>query len=154
MKNKERKIGHHHLMTSLFLFLFQVRENELDVLKSASYLGAVANFSWTCAPFLVSLVTFICYTTIGNELTPQKAFVALSLFNLLRFPLAMLPFMITSIIEADVSRKRITNFLNLAEASKQKWKKEMEKPKKRMWACFGRCKKKARPKERMKSAKN
>lgn len=137
MKNKERKIRHHHLMTSLFLFLFQVRENELDVLKSASYLGAVANFSWTCAPFLVSLVTFICYTTIGNELTPQKAFVALSLFNLLRFPLAMLPFMITSIIEADVSRKRITNFLNLAEASKQKRKKEIEKPKKECGRALG-----------------
>jgi hypothetical protein len=53
----------------------------------------------------------------GNELTPQTAFVALSLFNLLRFPLAMLPMLITSMVQAQVSVARLTKFLLEAETN-------------------------------------
>lgn len=60
-------------------------------------------------------MTFITYTTNGNSLTAEKAFVSLSLFNLLRFPLAMLPMMITSIVEASVAVKRLRDFLLLGE---------------------------------------
>ena len=35
----------------------------------------------------------------GNELTASKAFVAISLFNILRFPLVMLPNVIISLIQ-------------------------------------------------------
>lgn len=96
-------------------FVTDIRDKELDVLKGASYMGAVSSFSWSVAPFMVSLVTFITYTLMGNDLTAQKAFVSLSLFNLLRFPLAMLPMMITALVEASVSLKRIRNFLLLEE---------------------------------------
>ena len=109
---------HTYMNTIWHLFLqhnSQIRNNELKVLKSTAYLNAVSSFSWTAAPFIVSLVTFVCYTTTGHDLTPEKAFVSLSLFNLLRFPLAMLPYMITSLVEADVSRKRLTDYLLKAE---------------------------------------
>jgi ABC-type multidrug transport system fused ATPase/permease subunit len=96
-------------------FVTDVRNEELKVLKSASYFGAASSFSWSVAPFLVSLVTFVTYTVMGNTLTAEKAFVSLSLFNLLRFPLAMLPMLITSLVEATVSLKRVRNFLLLEE---------------------------------------
>lgn len=88
-----------------------VRQKELKVLKSASYLNAFASFAWTCSPFLVSLATFVTYTVSGNDLTAEKAFVALTLFNILQFPLSMLPFLISSLVEASVSNKRLKKFL-------------------------------------------
>jgi len=91
------------------------RESELRVLKSSAYLGAAGSFSWNTAPFLVSLVTFITYTKTGNVLTAEKAFVALSLFNLLRFPLAILPMMISALVQASVSLVRLRTFLLLPE---------------------------------------
>jgi glutamine cyclotransferase len=33
----------------------EIRDKELQTLKKYSYLGAVGTFTWTCAPFLVSL---------------------------------------------------------------------------------------------------
>ena len=50
-----------------------------------------------------------------ERLTADKAFVALSLFNILRFPLAMLPMLISNIIQASVSVKRLGNFLKNEE---------------------------------------
>lgn len=88
-----------------------IRHDELDALKKNAYIRAVSTFSWTIAPFFVSLATFISYTYSGNNLTPEKAFVALSLFNLLRFPLVMLPMLIASIVQAQVSMARVVKFL-------------------------------------------
>jgi len=41
--------------------------------------------------------------------------VALSLFNIIRFPLTMLPFLITNIVQANVSIKRLGSFLQYEE---------------------------------------
>jgi len=46
---------------------------------------------WSVVPTLVSISTFAVYTLLGNTLTAADAFTSLALFNLLRFPLAMLP---------------------------------------------------------------
>ena len=40
---------------------------------------------------------------------------ALSLFNLLQFPMTMLPFLISSTVQASVSVKRLSNFLKSDE---------------------------------------
>ena len=58
-----------------------------------------------------------CTQVEDKELTPQTAFVALSLFNLLRFPLAMLPMLITSMVQAQVSVRRLTKFLMESEVN-------------------------------------
>ena len=52
----------------------------------------------------VSLVTFATYAIVNlnsevNRLTAEKVFVALSLFNILRFPLTMLPMLISNLVE-------------------------------------------------------
>ena len=78
----------------------RIRNIELDNLKLMAYLSCATTFLWTCAPFLVALVTFAIYvlTDENNVLDAQKAFVSLALFNLLRFPMTMLPQMITMIV--------------------------------------------------------
>ncbi|XP_029383998.1 canalicular multispecific organic anion transporter 2 isoform X2 [Echeneis naucrates] len=90
-----------------------IRQKELNVLRKAAYLGALSTMAWTSAPFLVALTTFAVYVTIdeNNVLDAEKAFVSLSLFNILRFPLNMLPQVISSIVQASVSLKRIQHFL-------------------------------------------
>ncbi|KAJ7416043.1 ATP binding cassette subfamily C member 1 [Willisornis vidua] len=65
----------------------------------------------------VALSTFAVYVTIdkNNILDAQKAFVSLALFNILRFPLNMLPMVISNIVEASVSLKRLRVFLSHEE---------------------------------------
>ena len=72
---------------------------------------------WRCAPVpvLVSLSSFAAYTLMGEELTPAKAFTSLALFNILRFPMAVLPSIISQCVEAFVSVGRILKFLKSAE---------------------------------------
>ncbi|XP_077594389.1 ATP-binding cassette sub-family C member 3 isoform X1 [Stigmatopora nigra] len=91
-----------------------IRQKELNVLKKAAYLGALSTMAWTSAPFLVALTTFAVYVTVdkNNILDAEKAFVSLSLFNILRFPLNMLPQVISSIVQTSVSLKRIQSFLS------------------------------------------
>ncbi|XP_076122347.1 multidrug resistance-associated protein 1 isoform X2 [Alosa pseudoharengus] len=94
-----------------------IRESELRVLKKIAYLGAVSTFTWVCAPFLVALSTFAVYVLVddNNVLDAQKAFVSLALFNILRFPLNMLPMVISSMVQASVSMKRLRVFLSHEE---------------------------------------
>ncbi|KAJ3588064.1 hypothetical protein NHX12_011658, partial [Muraenolepis orangiensis] len=65
----------------------------------------------------VALSTFTVYVLIdeGNVLDAQKVFVSLALFNILRFPLNMLPMVISSIVQASVSLKRLQVFLSHEE---------------------------------------
>uniref|UniRef100_A0A3B3ZZD4 ABC transmembrane type-1 domain-containing protein n=1 Tax=Periophthalmus magnuspinnatus TaxID=409849 RepID=A0A3B3ZZD4_9GOBI len=79
----------------------EIRQSELKVLKKTAYLGAMSTFTWVCAPFLVALSTFCVYVLSDerNVLDAQKAFVSLALFNILRFPLNMLPMVISSIVQ-------------------------------------------------------
>ncbi|XP_036408292.1 multidrug resistance-associated protein 1 isoform X1 [Megalops cyprinoides] len=94
-----------------------IRESELRVLKKSAYLGAMSTFTWVCAPFLVALSTFAVYVLVDekNVLDAQKAFVSLALFNILRFPLNMLPMVISSMVQASVSLKRLRVFLSHEE---------------------------------------
>ncbi|XP_023560439.1 multidrug resistance-associated protein 1 isoform X4 [Octodon degus] len=94
-----------------------IRQEELKVLKKSAYLAAVGTFTWVCTPFLVALSTFAVYVTIdkNNVLDAQKAFVSLALFNILRFPLNILPMVISSIVQASVSLKRLRIFLSHEE---------------------------------------
>nr|QNH67943.1 ATP-binding cassette transporter subfamily C member 1 X4 [Brachionus plicatilis] len=90
-----------------------VRRRELLVIKKIANFNAISYFAWTLAPFMVSVVSFGIFVFINeeNSLTAEVAFVSLSLFNSLRHPLAMLPNSISNIIQANISVKRITDFL-------------------------------------------
>uniref|UniRef100_A0A1I8JE23 ABC-type glutathione-S-conjugate transporter n=1 Tax=Macrostomum lignano TaxID=282301 RepID=A0A1I8JE23_9PLAT len=90
-----------------------VRRTEVGFLGQMSYLFSVVIIMWTVAPFLVMVLTFITYIYSGDDhiLTASKAFVSLTLFNILRFPITVLPWTITESVNAYVSIKRIQNFL-------------------------------------------
>ncbi|XP_063922484.1 multidrug resistance-associated protein 1 isoform X3 [Zophobas morio] len=97
--------------------ILKIRGKEIQVLKEAAYMNAGTSFIWSCAPFLVSLVSFGTYVLVdeNNVLDASKAFVSVSLFNILRFPLSMLPMMISNLVQAMVSIQRINKFMNAEE---------------------------------------
>ncbi|KAL9964378.1 hypothetical protein ACROYT_G028009 [Oculina patagonica] len=103
----------------------EIRQRELRQLRNAAYLNASFAFTFTCAPFMVALATFAIYVLTGNELTANKAFVALSLFNILRYPITMFPNVIISMIQGQVSVNRLSNFLNLEELDPNNVEKTM-----------------------------
>uniref|UniRef100_A0A803TXB3 ABC-type glutathione-S-conjugate transporter n=1 Tax=Anolis carolinensis TaxID=28377 RepID=A0A803TXB3_ANOCA len=81
----------------------KIRNQELKGLLRFSYLQSVSIFVFTCAPFLVSVVTFAVFVMVDedNVLDAQKAFTSISLFNVLRFPLAMLPMVLSSLVQVS-----------------------------------------------------
>ena len=92
-----------------------IREEELNKLKCYVYWMMCMTVFWGFVPTLVTLSSFVAYIGMGHELTPTKAFTAIALFNLLRFPLAMFPNVIVAIIQANVCVRRIEKFLQLNE---------------------------------------
>ncbi|XP_075847189.1 ATP-binding cassette sub-family C member 3 isoform X1 [Microtus pennsylvanicus] len=98
-----------------------IRQSELHLLRKGAYLQAVSTFIWVCTPFLVTLITLGVYVCVdeNNVLDAEKAFVSLSLFNILKIPLNMLPQLISGLTQASVSLKRIQDFLNQDELDPQ-----------------------------------
>lgn len=110
----------------------EIRRCELAVLRKALYINGVFSCSMICAPFMVqttfyngvyiicpfrsccdqiAAVAFATYSLSGHNLTPSTAFVSLALLNLLRLPLGMVPWLLSSMTEAYVSLKRLSAFL-------------------------------------------
>ena len=86
-----------------------IRKQELDYLKRMGLLNVATSFTWICAPLIVSIISFSAFVLIdeNNVLDASTAFVSLSLFNILRFPMTVLP----GVISALINVKLITNGL-------------------------------------------
>ncbi|GFP81214.1 ABC transporter c family member 2 [Phtheirospermum japonicum] len=91
-----------------------VRNEELSWYRRAQLLGALNSFILNSIPVVVIVISFGVFTLLGGDLTPARAFTSLSLFAVLRFPLFMLPNIITQVVNANVSLKRLEELL-LAE---------------------------------------
>ncbi|KAK7303090.1 hypothetical protein RJT34_13989 [Clitoria ternatea] len=88
-----------------------IRNDELSWFRKASLLGACNSFLLNSIPVVVTVVSFGLFTLLGGDLTPARAFTSLSLFSVLRFPLFMLPNIITQVVNANVSVKRLEDLL-------------------------------------------
>ncbi|VVC93477.1 unnamed protein product, partial [Leptidea sinapis] len=62
-------------------------------------------------------MSFGCFVLVNDTevLDSKRAFVALSLFNILRFPLSMLPNVISNVVQTSVGITRLNKFLNSEE---------------------------------------
>ncbi|KAL2818465.1 P-loop containing nucleoside triphosphate hydrolase protein [Aspergillus cavernicola] len=89
---------------------------ELNTLRKIGATQSIANFTWQSTPFLVSCSTFTVFVLIEDRpLTTAIVFPALTLFNLLTFPLSILPMVITAVIEASVAVRRLTDYFTAEE---------------------------------------
>jgi len=94
---------------------------DLEVVQLTKYmiLRAFMTLMWAGLPIAVAIATFTVFTMSGNDLTAARAFTALSLFSILRFPLTMFPAMVSRIVEAKVSVDRLELFLAAHELQKK-----------------------------------
>ncbi|KAF9620102.1 hypothetical protein IFM89_010752 [Coptis chinensis] len=74
-----------------------VRNDELSWFRKAQLLRALNSFILNSIPVVVTVISFGMFTLLGGDLTPARAFTSLSLFAVLRFPLFMLPNLITQV---------------------------------------------------------
>ena len=88
------------------------RDAEIIVLKKNALIFAAFAALFTVVPTLVLISSFAAFVLNGNELSGVKAFVTLNYMNILRMPLGFLPTLVTWIVQAMVSLRRIDNFLN------------------------------------------
>ncbi|KFQ32034.1 Multidrug resistance-associated protein 1, partial [Mesitornis unicolor] len=94
-----------------------IRKQELQALKRSQILFSASLASFHSSTFLISFVMFAVYTLVDNThvLDAQKAFVSLTLINILNTAHSFLPFSINAAVQAKVSLNRLAAFLNLEE---------------------------------------
>ncbi|RWS24939.1 multidrug resistance-associated protein 1-like protein, partial [Leptotrombidium deliense] len=104
---------------SFMKVITDIREKELNAYKIVSYMFSITSFLWNFAPFLVILVTFVIYLYAdhSHELSAEKVFVTVNLIEILKFPLTIVPQVISYMVMCFVSLKRLNKFLNAAELS-------------------------------------
>ncbi|XP_004616472.1 ATP-binding cassette sub-family C member 2 [Sorex araneus] len=90
-----------------------LRKKELKNLRLYGQLQSVMVFLLYLTPVLVSVITFSVYVLVdsNNVLDAEKAFTSITLFNILRFPLSMLPMVVSSMLQASVSTDRLEKYL-------------------------------------------
>ncbi|KAF9094962.1 hypothetical protein BGX23_001326 [Mortierella sp. AD031] len=95
------------------------REKELLRTKESYTRVAITNMAWQIIPLLNIVVIFWAYTRIfGNEITASALFTTLALLEILRSALGTIPWAMMSIMRAQVSLKRIGDFLDEEEIVK------------------------------------
>ncbi|CAG2109404.1 unnamed protein product [Medioppia subpectinata] len=101
--------------------VMEKRNNEIKQLTTRAYFQGAMVYIFNSATFLVSITSFTTFVLMdsSNVLTPQKAFVSLSLFNQLRFPLNLLPRLISFYAMFSVSIKRINKYMSGDEIDSQ-----------------------------------
>ena len=97
-----------------------IREGEIGFLRKNAVVKAFLNFVFGSVTINVTLATFCTYVVLDPEnhvLTADKIFTCISLFNLLRLPMFLMPSAFTEALRLSVSIKRINRFLNATDIS-------------------------------------
>lgn len=92
----------------------QLRNKELSLIRKSAFLRTLSDMLNSAVPFLVALSTFATYVLIDpvkNVLTPEIAFVSLTLFNQLRQPMSTVADLISQTVQVSVSNNRLKHFL-------------------------------------------
>uniref|UniRef100_A0A665UDL7 ATP-binding cassette sub-family C member 10 n=1 Tax=Echeneis naucrates TaxID=173247 RepID=A0A665UDL7_ECHNA len=95
------------------------RKQELSHLKAIKYLDAMCVYTWAALPVVISILTFVTYVMLGNQLTAAKVFTTLALVGMLIIPLNCFPWVLNGILEAKVSLERIQRFFKLTNQDLQ-----------------------------------
>ncbi len=110
-------------------FYFEFKKNKLMISMKVQFSQGFTREH--CLPFLLGFFIFIIifflprqtfgtYPALsGEDLTPNKSFSALALFNLMTGPLFMLPMITTHLVNGIISAGRLQRFFMAQEVEKQ-----------------------------------
>ncbi|KAF7636050.1 hypothetical protein Mgra_00004499 [Meloidogyne graminicola] len=107
----------------------QIRENEVKLIRKAALLRTCSDVLNLTSPFFVAIITFALYIfsdPINNLLTPQVAFVSLTLFSQLRIPMMVLAELIGQLVQTAVSNRRLKQFLIASEVDPNAVEKDLD----------------------------
>lgn len=93
--------------TSFLDRIFRIRQDELRERRRGLIYEAFMHFAVVSIPILISIVTFTVFAATGGDLTAERVFVSISLFNVARFQLNTLPRVVSGSMELRVSLQRI-----------------------------------------------
>ncbi|KAF1788130.1 Leucine-rich repeat domain, L domain-like [Phytophthora cactorum] len=98
--------------------VLEYRSEELSKLRTYIYARSGSMTLFSAIPSFVTVASFYTYVKLGNTLDVGTALTSLALFNILRFPLFMLPQVLNSIVEATVSIDRLSSYFQEEEREK------------------------------------
>lgn len=94
------------------------REQELRSIRKIALITAILELLAASGPILITLVTFVLYGAFSSDpLTVSKAFTSLSLFNMLKIPLSLIPSSFVSALNSCAALDRIYDFLKADKLS-------------------------------------
>ncbi|CAJ0581545.1 unnamed protein product, partial [Mesorhabditis spiculigera] len=90
-----------------------LRDKEVRILRSVNLAARIVDAVNTCAPYVATVATFALFVlvTTENVLTPQIAFVALTIFNQIKYPMRYFSTLLNYLVQALVSKRRLEAFL-------------------------------------------
>lgn len=106
-----------------------IRAREVQLLKKASLLRTCIDALNITSPFLVSIASFALYTLsdpVNHLLTPQVAFVSVTLFSMLRMPMIMIAELVAMAVQASVASRRLGTFLLEEEVDETAVERDLE----------------------------
>ncbi|KAK9392721.1 multidrug resistance-associated protein 9-like [Crotalus adamanteus] len=94
-----------------------IRETERRILEKAGYVQSVNSALTPVVSTLTIVMLFCFHTLLKRELSAAVAFSVISVFNTMRFSIAILPFSVKSMAEANVALKRLKKILTMKTPS-------------------------------------
>ena len=91
------------------------RAEERLAIRKTQLMQCINTVMFSGGPILVAIAAFGTYAWLGNELTADVAFPSLAYFDLLRFPIIMLPNQVMNFISARIALKRLQEFIDADE---------------------------------------
>ncbi|KAI8065671.1 P-loop containing nucleoside triphosphate hydrolase protein [Gongronella butleri] len=96
------------------------RANEIKTLIWNIVYDVILDIIFSGVPVLVTACSFIYYTKVAqNEMSASVVFTSITLFEMLRRPIILIPDSFTTFAEAYISMKRIVNYLAEPEVDDQ-----------------------------------
>ncbi|KAK1145209.1 hypothetical protein N8T08_004361 [Aspergillus melleus] len=95
--------------------IMKLRQKELDLQLSVYRLDIALAAIWSFGPICMSIISLAVFVYLNNSISASVAFTAMAIFESMESTLAILPEMVTDLLDAKVSARRIDRFLGLEE---------------------------------------
>ncbi|PVF92969.1 hypothetical protein CPB86DRAFT_743436 [Serendipita vermifera] len=91
------------------------RAKELKLLIKQQINSFFFSMVWSVSPVLVSVISFMTFVYMGNQLTVSVAFTAIQIFSMIKSPMNIISAFIALLLGTQVALDRINNYLDEEE---------------------------------------
>ena len=88
-----------------------IRNKEVGIIWESQKVSAMFGVALFSTPVFIAVCSLGSFSLAGNTLTASKAYTALALFNMLRFPLILIPLLLSTLLNALSAIERLGAFL-------------------------------------------